>query len=118
MTVQFEAINPRTQELNFNKVRLERLEENTLNLIPGAQVGPGGGGGEGDAPLQRGGDGGVETGNHGPDIYTRQATPISMSYISLNFQVLLPSLTCAVVSLGDRSRLEALQGYQGDLSAG
>ena len=34
------------------------------------------------------------------------------------FQVLLPSLTCAVVSLGDRNRLEALQGYQADLSAG
>ena len=62
MTVQFEAINPRTQELNFNKVRLERLEENTLNLIPGAQIGPGGGGGEGDAPFQRGGDGGAEAG--------------------------------------------------------
>ena len=27
MTVQFEAINPRTQELNFNKVGFERLEE-------------------------------------------------------------------------------------------
>ena len=53
-----------------------------------------------------------------PDNYTRQAAPISMCCISLNSQVLLPSLTCAVVSLGDRSRLEALQGYQADLSAG
>ena len=64
MTVQFEAINPRTQELNFNKVGFGRLGMiDILNLIPGAQVGPGGGGGEGDAPLQRGGDGGAEAGN-------------------------------------------------------
>ena len=27
MTVQFEAINPRTQELNFNKVKFEMLEK-------------------------------------------------------------------------------------------
>ena len=63
MTVQFEAINPRTQELNFNKVR-RKVREKIFNLFqPGAQVGPGGGGGEGDAPLERGGDGGAEAGN-------------------------------------------------------
>ena len=52
MTVQFEAINPRTQELNFNKVGDCGGLGKKLNLNPGAQVGPGGGGGEGDAPLQ------------------------------------------------------------------
>ena len=40
------------------------------------------------------------------------------SIIVYYHQVLLPSLTCAVVSLGDRKRLQALQGYQADLSAG
>ena len=52
MTVQFEAINPRTQELNFNKVRFQRKGGKVTNLIAGAQAGPRGGGGEGDAPLQ------------------------------------------------------------------
>jgi len=78
MTVQFEAINPRTQELNFNKEHKLALVEEVVKAM-------------------------------------HLSSEEEMEGLR---QVLLPSLTCAVVSLGDRKRLQALQGYQADLSAG
>jgi lysophospholipase len=78
MTVQYEAIDPRTQEVIFNK-------EHKLELVE--------------------------------EVARAMHLSSEEEMVGLR-EVLLPSLTCAVVALGDRGRLEALQGYGGDLSAG